>query len=190
MMISDDPEVARRQWGAIWAKKNGRYYGGSRSGGGHGGSGSGGSLSSGVSGSVSNQSSTPGVFISYHYKDDVQKVNLLRDQAESSNKLEFHETSSTERYPDNWKTYANRNIKRSDVMVVMVGENTAESEAVEYEIEKAHDLDKPVIGMRVQSNESHPIPEAMQKAGDEVIKWELDKLQSQIEEEVTYGRAS
>jgi hypothetical protein len=128
---------------------------------------------------------TPKAFISYQYQVDVQKVNLMRYQATESNKLKFEETSSTERYPDNWKPYASRDIKRSDEVIVVVGKDTYKSDAVNWEIKKAHENDIPVVA--VKTNEDVQVPKEITKNDDKVVNWKLEKIQKELHTTVTSG---
>ncbi|MGD0081171.1 MAG: TIR domain-containing protein [Methanoregula sp.] len=122
----------------------------------------------------------PRVFISFHI-DDENQVNLLRHQAKNSDQLEFIDYSVKEPFDDKWKTRCNDRINQSTVVVVAIGEKTHEREAVNWEIRKAHELGKPVIGMRIHSDKNHKIPPAMEEYGDRVVPWNLDSIQSEID---------
>jgi len=122
----------------------------------------------------------PRVFISFHI-DDENQVNLLRHQAKNSNQLEFTDYSVKEPFDEKWKTQCTERIKRSTVVVVAIGEHTHRREAVDWEIRKAHELGKPVIGMRIYSDKNHKIPKAMLDHGDKVIPWKLEAIQSELE---------
>jgi hypothetical protein len=121
----------------------------------------------------------PKVFLSYHYKGDVQKVNLIRNQAESSGTLHFEETSSAERYPNNWKPYALKYIKRADEVVVLVGDDAYKSKAVEWEIKKAHEHGVPVMAIKIK--EDVRIPKAIVESQDTITKWKLNKIQDELD---------
>lgn len=121
----------------------------------------------------------PRVFISFHMEDELQ-VKLLRYQAKNSDKLEFTDYSVKEPFDEKWKTQCTERIKRSSVLVVAIGEDTHSREAVLWEIRKAHELNKPVIGMRIYGDKNHRIPAPMLEHGDRVIGWKLDVLQSEI----------
>lgn len=127
------------------------------------------------------ESIKPRVFISFHMEDEIQ-VHLLRHQAKSSDKLEFTDYSVKEPFDEKWKTQCTERIKRSSVVVVAIGEDTHSREAVLWEINKAHELGKPVIGMRIYKDKNHKIPDPMRKNGDHVIAWNLDNLQYEIDQ--------
>lgn len=122
----------------------------------------------------------PRVFISFHIEDEAQ-VNLLRYQSKNSDKMEFTDYSVKEPFDDKWKTRCTERIKQSSVVVVAIGEDTHKREAVLWEIRKAHELGKPVIGMRIHSDKNHKIPQPMLDHGDKVLPWKLDALQAELD---------
>jgi len=122
----------------------------------------------------------PRVFISFHI-DDESQVNLLRHQAKNSDQLDFTDYSVKEPFDEKWKTQCTERIKQSTIVVVAIGENTHQREAVDWEIRKAHELGKPVIGMRIYSDKNHKIPKAMIEHGDRVVPWNLEVIQSELD---------
>ncbi|MEK6982073.1 MAG: TIR domain-containing protein [Candidatus Micrarchaeota archaeon] len=130
-----------------------------------------------------NEGVKPRVFISFHIENESQ-VNLLRYQSKTSDKLEFTDYSVKEPFDEAWKTQCTERIRQSSVVVVVIGEETHTREAVLWEIRKAHELGKPVIGMRIHSDKNHSVPEPMLEHGDKVIPWNLDRLQNELDSQV------
>lgn len=128
----------------------------------------------------SGEKKMPRVFISFHIEDEAQ-VNLLRYQAKTSDQIEFIDYSVKEPFDDKWKTRCTERIKQSSVVVIAIGEDTHSREAVLWEIRKAHELGKPVIGMRIHGNENHRIPQPMIEHGDKVLPWKLLALQAELD---------
>jgi len=122
----------------------------------------------------------PRVFISFHMNDEEQ-VNLLRYQGGNSDQLEFTDYSVKEPFDEKWKAQCTERIRQSSVVVVAIGEDTHQRPAVLWEIETAHKLGKPVIGMRIYGDKNHKIPQPMLDHGDKVVEWKLDKLQGEID---------
>lgn len=122
----------------------------------------------------------PRVFISFHI-DDENQVNLLRHQGKNSDQLEFTDYSVKEPFDDKWKTHCTERIRQSTIVVVAIGENTHNREAVDWEIRKAHELGKPVIGLRIYRDKNHKIPPAMSEHNDKVVPWSLETIQSEID---------
>lgn len=126
------------------------------------------------------QGTKPRVFISFHV-DDENQVNLLRHQGKNSEQLEFIDYSVKEPFDEEWKKQCTERIRQSTVVVVAIGENTHNRKAVDWEIRKAHELGKPVIGMRLHSDQNHKIPPAMVEYKDRVVPWNLETIQDEID---------
>ena len=108
-------------------------------------------------------------------------MNLLRHQAKNSDKLEFTDYSVKEPFDEAWKTQCEERIRQSSVVVVAIGPDTYLRSAVLWEIRKAHELGKPVIGMRIYGDRNHKIPEPMVEHGDKVLPWDLEVLQKELD---------
>jgi len=122
------------------------------------------------------------VFISFHIDDEAQ-VNLLRHQAKDEDTdLEFIDYSVKEPFDEKWKTQATERIKRSSVVIVMVGAETHERDAANWEIKKAYELNKKVICVRIYKNEKHKIPQECREKNAKVIKWDLKAINNELSE--------
>lgn len=130
--------------------------------------------------SLADYQTKPRVFISFNV-DDEEQVNLLRYQGANSEQLEFTDYSVKEPFDEQWKAQCTERIRQSSVVVVAIGENTHQRPAVLWEIETAHKLGKPVIGMRIYGDKNHKIPQPMVDYGDKVVEWKLEKLQGEID---------
>lgn len=121
------------------------------------------------------------VFISFHMQDEPQ-VKLLRSQAKDPRfNIEFIDYSVKEPFDDKWKTRCTERIKRSSVFICMIGPETHKREAVKWEINKAHELGKKVIGVRIYRNENHKVPEPLVRNGDKITYWNIDQISREVE---------
>jgi hypothetical protein len=121
------------------------------------------------------------VFISFN-TDDEWAVNLLRSQAKDERfDVDFRDYSIKEPFDNAWKTQAEEIIELTSVMIVMIGHETASREAVNWEIRKAHELGKKVIGIKIYRDENLPIPTEMKTHGDPVINWDIKKLKELLQ---------
>jgi len=127
-----------------------------------------------------NPPTKPRVFISFHVDDEAQ-VNLLRHQAKTSDQLEFTDYSVKEPFDEKWKTQCTERIRQSTIVVVAIGENTHQREAVDWEIRKAHELGKPVIGMRLHGDQNDKIPPSMKERKHRVVYWNLETIQAELD---------
>ena len=124
----------------------------------------------------------PRVFLSFHYEDDQGPIELLRHQAKNSKQLEFVDYSAKEPWDtEEWKKKCEERIARSSVFVVAIGEKTHGRPAVLWEIRKAYELGKPVIGMRIYVDNNHIVPAPLIEHDSPVVDWKLDVLQAELD---------
>ncbi|WP_261511556.1 TIR domain-containing protein [Chryseobacterium paludis] len=94
------------------------------------------------------------IFYSFHYDNDVFRVQLIRNIGA----LEGNEPVS----PNEWETvkrggeasikkWIDDNLKYKSCVVVLVGSDTANRKWVKYEIEKAWNDGKPVLGIYIHN---------------------------------------
>jgi len=116
------------------------------------------------------------VFISFDI-DDQGPVNLLRIQARDDRfPFEFRDYSVKEPFEEKWKTRVRERIEQTSALLVMIGPDTVNSKAVDWEIREAHRQNKKVIGVRIHRDQNHPIPSALKEHGDEITNWDTKKL--------------
>lgn len=103
----------------------------------------------------------PRIFISYYYKDDKSLKRLLK--AWNKNKrfdLEFEDTSADisldTSSDDELKQQLTKCIKKSDVVLVLVGAKTHSRKWVKYEIQEAVRLSVPIVAVKKIKGYSSP----------------------------------
>ena len=125
------------------------------------------------------------VFISYQHEDRAQAsgFNLLRWNPNVD--FEFvgrHLLSPVESEDPG---YIRRKIREelhgSSVTAVLIGEGTAESYWVDFEIRESLERGNGLIGIRLKGHEDAPIPPALLEAGARVIDWLPDRFAEEIE---------
>jgi len=121
------------------------------------------------------------VFISFHVEDEAQ-VELLRQQAKDERfDIEFTDYSIKEPFDDKWKTRATERIKQSSVFICMIGPETYQREAVNWEINKAYELGKKVIGVRIYRDKDHRIPLPLVDNNAKIVDWNLEDIAAELE---------
>lgn len=121
------------------------------------------------------------VFISFDI-DDKPTVSLLRNQAKDDRfPFVFRDYSVKEPFEDKWKTRVKERIEQTSAVIVAIGENTYNSEAVDWEIREAHRQNKKVIGVRLHSSQNHQIPRAMIEHNDRVINWDSNDIARELQ---------
>lgn len=118
----------------------------------------------------------------------------MRIQAKKENSpLDFVDYSVKEPFDEKWKTQCEERIRQSSVVMIAIGAETHEREAVLWEINKAYELGKPVIGVRIHGDVNHQIPQPLIDNGAKIVTWKLEEMQraidnaepSQVYDEVT-----
>lgn len=122
------------------------------------------------------------VFISFHSENDESQVDLLRHQATDERfDLDFSDHSVKEPFDEKWKSQCEEKMKKTSTVIVMIGEKTHEREAVQWEINKAYELGKKVIGVRIYKDEKHIIPKQMLQENARVVSWNMKDIQNALD---------
>jgi hypothetical protein len=125
------------------------------------------------------------VFISYQH-DDVQQAkgfNLLRWN--SNVDFDFvgrHLLSPVESEdPQYIRSKIREQLNGTSVTVVLIGQNTASSEWVDYEIRASMERGNGVIGIHLKGAENAETPPALNEVGGQVVDWNPDAFSDEIE---------
>jgi hypothetical protein len=125
------------------------------------------------------------VFLSYVIEDK-NLVTLFRGQAKIKNSdLAFDDYLVRE--PINSASAPFIKIKITDkvtasaVLICLIGYDTHKSDWVDWEIRRAVELKKKMIGVRLHSDSTRDkAPAALVSTGAKVLNWEIDKIVSAI----------
>jgi hypothetical protein len=79
---------------------------------------------------------------------------------------------------DDLKYYLNAKMRPANAFLVLSGMYVPHSEWVQYEINFARRIGRPIIGIRPWGSER--IPEAVQNAATEIVGWNTDSIVSAI----------
>jgi len=115
---------------------------------------------------------------------DKLQADLFRYQAEDDKySLEFEDTSL--KYPVenvDWHGPVGTKIEHSDVVVVLIGEDTHKRPAVNWEIRMAYRNDIPVLPVRIHKDRRFRLPLTIRRKGDNTVQWKLDEIQNRIDQ--------
>lgn len=121
------------------------------------------------------------VFISFHVEDEAQ-VELLRQQAKDERfDIEFIDYSVKEPFDSRWKTRCTERIKQTSVFICMIGPETYKRDAVLWEINRAYELGKKVIGVRIYRDKNHKIPKPLKDNNAKIMYWNLSGIANELE---------
>lgn len=125
------------------------------------------------------------VFLSFVIEDQ-ELVTLFRGQAKNKNSdLAFDDYSVKEPINSTNAAYIKARIAEkitaASVTICLIGGTTATSDWVDWEIRKAKDLGKKVLGARLHSDATKDrTPKALTDIGAKVLDWDIDKIVAEI----------
>ncbi len=79
------------------------------------------------------------------------------------------------------KSSIRERLNGTSVTTVLIGQTTAQSAWVPWEIEESVSRGNGIIGIRLKGQDNAPIPQALKDAGAKVINWDTDKFSDEIE---------
>jgi hypothetical protein len=94
------------------------------------------------------------VFYSFKYDDDSWRVQQIRNIGVVSNEnvVEPNKWEEIKRKGDSQiKAWINENLRKADVLIVLVGANTYKSDWVKYEIYYAESIGKPIYSIFINN---------------------------------------
>ena len=92
------------------------------------------------------------VFFSFHYKNDNWRVQQIRNMGvvEGNQLVKPNDWEEIKRKGVNSiKKWIDDQLRHSNVVVVLVGSETAERKWIQYEIETAWNMGKPILGIEI-----------------------------------------
>ena len=132
------------------------------------------------------------VFVSHHHKDDASVDGLTSMVSGKGYKLR---NSSIRVKPENQKRIDNKQISDKTIarllrmkmrwasqVIVVIGKETHQRDWVNWEIETAHRLGKPIIGVYENGlKDQVEIPDSLKKHSTSIIGWRSDSVIDALE---------
>ena len=122
------------------------------------------------------------VFLSFEFGRDNELHYNFYSQAVLYSQYEIIDDSLNEPYhPDaHWLEKARKQIALSDIVIVMVGQDTHNATGVEKEVGAAHQLKKPMFQVHPQGRTHGEVPEA-----GEVVPWKWKQIDAKIAQKLS-----
>lgn len=92
------------------------------------------------------------VFFSFHYENDNWRVQQIRNMGvvEGNQLVKPNDWEEIKRKGvDSIKDWIDKQLRHSNVVVVLVGSETAQRRWIQYEIETAWNMGKPILGIEI-----------------------------------------
>ena len=112
-------------------------------------------------------------YVSFDYDNDQHLKHLFVGQAKNPKiPFEFADWSIKESITTNWKKDAEYRIRRSDLVIVLVGEKTHRAQGVLVEVGFARKHDKKIIQLKLADTNPTRVPDA-----GTMYNWTKDNLE-------------
>lgn len=113
-------------------------------------------------------------------------VRLFRGQVKNQNSnLEFSDYSVKEPINSERTVYIKQKIKekikRSSVVMCLIGRTTHASSWVRWELETAYSMNKCLIGVRLNQDCWDKVPATLERVGAEIVDWRIDGIMDAID---------
>ena len=125
--------------------------------------------------------STKRVFISFDYDNDVKYRDFLVGQAKNpKSPIEIADWSLKEAFDTQWKTKCRERIRKTDLVIQLVGKKTYLAQGAVWEVACAKEEGVPVFGVYIDKNDKGQIPSSLR--GSPVIEWTWDGIAKKVNE--------
>ncbi|WP_216640342.1 MULTISPECIES: TIR domain-containing protein [Fusobacterium] len=94
------------------------------------------------------------VFFSFEYKKDVWRASQVRNMGKVDNSSTFSDNDweeVKEKSDTKIKEWIDEQMKKRSCLVVLIGETTSGRKWIRYEIEKAYELNKGIVGIYIHN---------------------------------------
>jgi hypothetical protein len=118
------------------------------------------------------------IFVSFDFENDKKLKDLFVGQTRNTQSpYDVADHSLKEAAPENsWEDKARKAIARSELVIVLVGEDTHKAHGVLKEIKMARDLGRKVIQIKGRNSKKCP----RVKGGGQLYKWNWDNIEKNL----------
>ena len=119
------------------------------------------------------------VFVS-HYHEDEESIGKMKDLLGNDYSIRNYSVTSEKynnaRDKDYIKSLLRPLINQAGIFICLIGQNTHDSEWVNWEIEQALKQGKRIIGVYLWGAKDSDIPPALEDAADAMVGWNHDTI--------------
>ncbi|WP_095958497.1 TIR domain-containing protein [Corallococcus macrosporus] len=128
----------------------------------------------------------PSAFISFAAEDAKYRDYLVEQAKRERTPFKFQDRSLHEPFSNAWKTQTREIIKKSDVMIVMIGADTHRAEGALWEIRTAREEGVYVFGVHISKNSKGKIPKELHFC--RVVEWSHDGIAEELSRAELYRK--
>jgi len=133
--------------------------------------------------------SNPRAFISFDFDhNETEKVLFVGQSKNSKVPFTIEDWSAKSSMPQSeWEEIVEGKIKKTNMVIVLVGKFMASATGVKKEIQMAKKNDVPIFGVYVGGADTNSnLPDGL--ARSRVVKWEWDKISEKIDQMMGEGK--
>lgn len=120
-------------------------------------------------------------FISFAAPEDNRIRDLFVGQTKNPDfPIDIIDYSVKEPFDEKWKTQCRERIKKTQLVIVLVGKTTYKAEGVIWEIKAAKEEGIPVFGVYIYKDDKSKIPEGL--SGRDLIEWKWEGIANKAKE--------
>ena len=117
------------------------------------------------------------IFVSFEFDKDKDLQNSFYQQAQEKTNHRIRDCSLHESYPDEaWKNKVRNAIRRCDVVVVLIGQDSHNAPGVIVETDMARSFGKPIIQVRPQGRPYNGLTSL-----DQPNPWRWSRINSELD---------
>lgn len=121
-------------------------------------------------------------FISFAAEDIKYRDIFISQAKKYDSSIQVSNWSEQEPCDEKWKTKCGEDIKKIQLMIMLIGEKTYSSSGACWEVAVANEMGIPIIGIHIDKNNKGPVPKELD--GIPVIEWKwhgiTDTIKSRI----------
>lgn len=138
------------------------------------------------------------LFISHHHKDDQEVTNFTKLVASQGYDIR---NSSVRMKPSNQKRMEENRVSKevierilrmkiswASTVVVLIGKDTHTREWVNWEIDKANEQGKRIVGVFLRGGTEADIPKSFEDYGSALVNWNSDSIIAALDGENNFKR--
>lgn len=119
-----------------------------------------------------------GAFISFAAEDSWARDLFVGQSRQPDTPWEIADWSLHEPFSQKWKTQTRERIRKTDLAIMLVGQDTHRAEGAIWEAECGFEEGKKAFGVHISRSERGPIPQCF--SSNNVIEWTWDGVASMI----------
>lgn len=118
-------------------------------------------------------------FVAFQMEDRWARDFLVEQAKQKNNDIGFTDYSVHEPFDEKWKTNCKARIAQTKGTIVLIGSDTANAEAVLWEIAETNRQDHHIFGIQINKDKTYTIPTGL--PSNRVIRWDFDSIVKELE---------